>query len=51
MPKSKTRLIQVAKTVLEREEHPCPHCSQATDHHPDCVVTKAREFLEKEEAA
>lgn len=44
----KTHMIQVAKMVLEREEHPCPHCSQASGHHPDCVVTKAREFLEKE---
>lgn len=45
----KTRMIEVARTVLRREEHPCPHCSQESDHHPDCLVTKAREFLKKEE--
>lgn len=49
MKHDKTRLTEVARTVLEREEHPCPHCSCEEGHHPDCVVTKAREFLKKEE--
>lgn len=49
MKHDKTRLTEVARTVLEHEEHPCPHCSYPTDHHPDCVVTKAREYLEKKE--
>jgi transposase len=45
---NKDKVSEVAKQVIANEEHPCPHCSQESGHHPDCLVTKALEWLEKE---